>query len=308
MVTGGAGFIGSAFLRKIHSGESHLREVQKVIILDAMTYAGNKSRIAKCLGDQRFRFIEGNILDSKLVAQIFEEIDAVIHFAAESHVDRSIASSSEFIKTNVLGTQILLDAARAFNKRIVCVSTDEVYGSLEIGEADETEVLNPSSPYSSSKASSDLIALSYFKTHGTDVLITRCVNNFGPFQDKEKLIPNFMEKLSNGKKVPIYGSGNNVREWIHIDDHCEAIELVLLNAKAGEIYNIGSGERLSNLEVTRLLLNYYNLGDEKIDYVVDRLGHDFRYALNWEKIKNDFGWAPKKNLKESIDEIANSLI
>ena len=308
MVTGGAGFIGSAFARRILSTESNLKNVQKIIILDALTYAGKLSRISRCLDDNRFEFIHGDILDAKLVDRITQDVDVIVHFAAESHVDRSINSSSEFIKTNVLGTQVLLDAATKYRKRIVCVSTDEVYGSLEVGEAIESDKLNPSSPYSSSKASSDLVSLSYFKTHKTDVIVTRCVNNYGPFQDKEKLIPNFIDRLANGKNVPIYGSGNNVREWIHIDDHCDALEKIILDGESGEIYNIGSGERLSNLEVTKLLLDYFSFDENKIDFVEDRLGHDLRYALNWERVKKDFSWRPKRTLNISIEEIVESVV
>ena len=308
MVTGGAGFIGSAFARRILAEESNLKDVQKIIILDALTYAGKLSRISRCLEDNRFEFIHGDILDAKLVDRITQDVDVIVHFAAESHVDRSINSSSEFIKTNILGTQILLDAATKYRKRIICVSTDEVYGSLKDGEAIESDKLNPSSPYSSSKASSDLVSLSYFKTHKTDVIVTRCVNNYGPFQDKEKLIPNFIDRLANGKNVPVYGSGNNVREWIHIDDHCDALERIILDGESGEIYNIGSGERFSNLEVTKLLLDYFSLDENKIDFVKDRLGHDLRYALNWERIKKDFSWRPKRMLNTSIEEIVKSTV
>jgi dTDP-glucose 4,6-dehydratase len=238
---------------------------------------------------------------------LISEVDAVINFAAESHVDRSIQSSAEFINTNVSGVQVLLDAIKASNRKIrfVQVSTDEVYGSISSGSWDENSPLLPNSPYSASKAGGELLARSYHRTHGLDVVITRCSNNYGTHHFPEKLIPLFITNLLDGKKVPVYGSGLNVRDWLHVDDHCEGIFRVLMSGKSGEVYNIGGGRELSNLEITRLILEAMNADDSAIEYVEDRKGHDFRYSINWSKIQRELGYEPvvkfEDGLKQTID-------
>jgi dTDP-glucose 4,6-dehydratase len=247
-----------------------------------------------------FEFIHGDICDVELVNKLVAKIDAVINFAAESHVDRSIEDSSEFIHTNVLGTQVLLDAAKKHGiDKFVQVSTDEVYGSILEGSWDENEPLLPNSPYSASKAAADLLVRSYFVTHGLNVSITRCSNNFGPKQDLEKLIPNFIHKLSQGKKVPVYGDGLNVRDWLYVNDHCQGIYLALTKGLAGEIYNIGGGTELTNLELTRILIKIFEKDEDFIDYVPDRLGHDRRYSVNSSKIEN-LGYVPSQHFEGNL--------
>jgi dTDP-glucose 4,6-dehydratase len=272
--------------------------------LDKLTYAGNPANLRDMESDSRYRFIHGDICDPVLVKDLIrrEKISTIIHFAAESHVDRSISDASDFIRTNVLGTFTLLDAAlSAHVDRFIHISTDEVYGSTRKGSFRETDPLNPSSPYSSSKASSDLIARSYCITHGLPVLITRCTNNYGPYQYPEKLIPFFVTNLLEGKKIPVYGTGENVRDWIHVLDHCRAIDCVLDQGTPGEIYNIGSDNERSNIDITRMILNALGKDESCIEYVKDRPGHDFRYSLDSSKLKS-LGWRPEYSFEEGLQD------
>ncbi|MEN6342923.1 MAG: dTDP-glucose 4,6-dehydratase, partial [Methanospirillum sp.] len=276
LVTGGSGFIGANFVRD----QLARHPDRSVVNLDALTYAGNPANLADLASDPRFLFVRGDIRDAALVGQLMEEVDAVVHFAAESHVDRSITDPGAFVSTNVQGTFTLLEAARrAGVDRFVHVSTDEVYGSIKEGAFKETDPLKPSSPYSASKAGSDLLALAYHTTHNLPVVVTRCSNNYGPYQFPEKLIPLFVTNLLEGKKVPIYGSGANVREWIYVLDHCRAVDFVLRRGTPGEVYNIGSGVEKTNLEITDALLSLLGRDESSVEHVGDRKGHDFRYAI-----------------------------
>jgi len=265
-----------------------------VTVLDKLTYAGNIANLAPLRGDERLRFVEGDILDRVLVDRLMGEVDAVVHFAAESHVDRSILGAADFVMTNVVGTQTLLDSALHHGvERFVHISTDEVYGSIEQGSWDEDRPLEPNSPYSASKASSDLIARSYFRTHGLPVCVTRCSNNYGPYQFPEKVIPLFVTNLMDGLSVPLYGEGANIRDWLHVDDHCRAIDLVLHGGRPGEVYNIGGGTQLSNKELTGLLLEATGTGWDRVRKVTDRLGHDLRYSVDHTKITTELGYEPQ---------------
>lgn len=298
LVTGGAGFIGSNFVEMALTDQ--FPDISSVVVLDKLTYAGKLSNLNKVINDPNFEFIHGDICDVQLVNSLTQEIDAVINFAAESHVDRSIEDSSEFIRTNVLGTQVLLDAAKNQKvKKYVQVSTDEVYGSILAGSWDEDEPLLPNSPYSASKAAADLLVRAYYVTHGLNVNITRCSNNFGPRQDPEKLIPNFILKLREGLKVPVYGDGLNVRDWLFVDDHCAGIYLVLTHGMVGETYNIGGGTELTNIELTKKLLSLMGKDDSHIDYVKDRLGHDLRYSVDYTKI-GKLGFNPSDSFEENL--------
>jgi dTDP-glucose 4,6-dehydratase len=302
-VTGGAGFIGSAYVRGLLNG-SWGNSVERVTVFDAFTYAGNISNLNICSEDQRLQIVSGNICSSDDIAQVLPGHDVIVHFAAESHVDRSISSSSIFMSTNVLGTHQMLESATLFNiPSFVHVSTDEVYGSIDSGSWNEFEPLLPNSPYASSKASSDLVARSYFRTYGLDVRITRCSNNFGPFQFPEKVIPLFITNLIDKIKVPLYGDGLNVRDWLHVDDHCRGIDLVVNKGKAGEIYNIGGGTELNNRELTSLILEKFDYSDEMIAHVPDRMGHDRRYSVDWSKISSSLGYQPLKDINSSIDDL-----
>ena len=300
LVTGGAGFIGSNFIRYMLRAHPDYR----IVNLDSLTYAGNLNNLKDCDSSPRYLFVRGDICDSPLVNSVMEEhvIDTVIHFAAESHVDRSIADASAFVKTNILGTYTLLEAARQHAlHRFIHISTDEVYGSIPEGSFRETDVLSPSSPYSSSKAGSDLLALSYFTTFNLPVIVTRCTNNFGPYQFPEKLIPLFVTNLIDGKKVPVYGTGKNVRDWIHVDDHCQAVDLLLDKGNYGEIYNIGGENEKTNLEITEKILTLLKKDDSMIEHVQDRPGHDFRYSLDCSKIRA-LGWKPGHSFDEGLEE------
>jgi dTDP-glucose 4,6-dehydratase len=298
LVTGGAGFIGSNFVELALTDQ--FPEISSVIVLDKLTYAGKLSNLSSVENNPNFEFIKGDICDVELVNELVGRVDAVINFAAESHVDRSIENSAEFITTNVLGTQVLLDAAKNLKlKKFVQVSTDEVYGSILEGSWDENEPLLPNSPYSASKAAADLLVRAYFVTHGLNVNITRCSNNFGPKQDPEKLIPHFILKLSRGEKVPVYGDGLNVRDWLFVDDHCQGIYLALTKGMPGEIYNIGGGTELTNLELTEKLLLLLKRDSTFIEYVPDRLGHDRRYSVNCRKIQ-ELGYSPRQNFQENL--------
>ena len=300
LATGGAGFIGSNYVRMLVNGE--LKGITKIIVLDKLTYSGNKQNLID-LDSSSFEFIQGDICDTELVSKLSKRVDAVVNFAAESHVDRSIDSSKEFIKTNVLGAHTLLESARKSNVGMFLqVSTDEVYGSIAEGSWDEDFPLQPNSPYAASKASADLISQAYHRTYGMDVRITRCSNNYGPHQYPEKVIPLFITNLMQEKKVPLYGQGLNVRDWLHVTDHCRGIHLVITKGKPGDIFNIGGGRELSNLELTRVILREMGAREERIEEVVDRLGHDFRYSLNIEKITKQLGYKPEISFEEGISQ------
>jgi dTDP-glucose 4,6-dehydratase len=302
-ITGGAGFIGSNYVRGLLSG-SWGSNVTSVTVFDASTYAGNLGNLAEYVSDNRLTVIKGDIRQASDIDDALSGHDVVVHFAAESHVDRSIESSSVFVTTNVLGTQQMLEGAMRHNvKTFIHVSTDEVYGSIASGSWDEQEPLLPNSPYAASKASSDLLARSYARTYGLDVRITRCSNNFGSHQFPEKVIPLFLTNLIDGKKVPLYGDGLNIRDWLHVDDHCRGIQLVVDGGKSGEIYNIGGGTELTNKELTSLILQAFDFGEEMVQPVADRLGHDRRYSVNWNKINRELGYRPTKSLENSLDDV-----
>lgn len=295
-VTGAAGFIGSNYLRYVLDNTD-----DEVTVFDSLTYAGNLSTLKDVDDNPRFRFVKGNICDPTAVAESMKGHDAVVHFAAESHVDRSIDGSEDFILTNCFGTNVVVDTARKLNiGRVLHIGTDEVYGSVEVGSSLETDPLEPRSPYSASKAGSDLIALAYHHTHGTPVLVTRCTNNFGPYQYPEKAIPLFTTNLIDGKKIPLYGDGLNERDWLFVDDHCSGVHLVLTKGNVGEIYNIGAGNEITNRELTDTILALLGHGEEMIDYVEDRLGHDRRYSISTEKVEA-LGWKPARELHEALE-------
>ncbi|MBK6873145.1 MAG: dTDP-glucose 4,6-dehydratase [Kineosporiaceae bacterium] len=294
VVTGGAGFIGSNYVRNVISGSYPEVAGAQVVVLDKLTYAGSLENLAPVSGSERLSFVQGDICDPGTVATVLDGADSVVHFAAESHVDRSIAGAADFVLTNVLGTQTLLEGARrAGVQRFVHVSTDEVYGSIPEGSWPETHPLEPNSPYSASKAGSDLLARAYSRTYGLDVCITRCSNNYGPYQFPEKVIPLFVTNLLDGGRVPLYGDGGNVRDWLHVDDHCRGIQLVLEKGRAGEVYNIGGGTELSNKELTERLLEACGADWSRVDHVADRLGHDRRYSVDISKIATELGYVPK---------------
>ncbi|HEY8371173.1 MAG TPA: dTDP-glucose 4,6-dehydratase [Pseudonocardiaceae bacterium] len=294
LVTGGAGFIGSHYVRQVLGGAYPAFADAEVVVLDKLTYAGNEANLAPVADNPRLRFVRGDICDGPLVRDLLAGVDVVVHFAAESHVDRSIAGAAEFVTTNVLGTQTLLQAAlEAGVDRFVHVSTDEVYGSIENGSWPEDHPLEPNSPYSASKAGSDLMARSYHRTHGLPVCITRCSNNYGPYQFPEKVIPLFVTNLLDGRKVPLYGDGLNVRDWLHVDDHCRGIQLVAEKGRPGEIYNIGGGTELTNRELTERLLAAVGADWSMVEYVPDRKGHDRRYSVDWTKIREELGYTPQ---------------
>lgn len=291
MVTGGAGFIGSNFARRIVDGT--YGGFSSITILDKLTYAGTLTNLLE-IPPGEFNFIQGDICDQELVDRLAKEHDVIVNFAAESHVDRSISGAREFIATNVLGTQTMLDSVKKSNvETFLQVSTDEVYGSIPVGSWPESDPLLPNSTYAASKASADLICRSYFKTHGLDVRVTRCSNNYGRNQYPEKVIPLFVTNLIDNKKVPVYGSGLNVRDWLHVDDHCYGIYLALTKGKAGEIYNIGGGTELNNIELTEKILNLMGKDDSSIEYVEDRKGHDLRYSVDISKITRELGYKPQ---------------
>lgn len=302
-VTGGAGFIGSNYVQGLLSGKWG-SDVEQVTVFDAFTYAGNAANLVAQRSDKRLDIIKGDIRIPNQVDAAIRGHDIVVHFAAESHVDRSIESSTVFVSTNVLGTQQLLESAINNSVgRFIHISTDEVYGSIQDGSWTETEPLLPNSPYAASKASSDLIVRSYFQTFGYNVSITRCSNNFGPFQYPEKVIPLFVTNLIDGIKVPLYGDGLNIRDWLHVDDHCRGIQLVAEKGRAGEVYNIGGGTELTNRQLTTLILDEFGLSDEMIVPVADRLGHDRRYSVDWRKIQSELGYTPKESLARSIPSL-----
>ena len=298
-VTGGAGFIGSSYVRALLQDRYAGATGAEVTVLDLLTYSGNRANLP--LTDARLRFVQGDIRDADLMRGLMPGHDAVVHFAAESHVDRSIAGAGPFVTTNVVGTQVLLDAARAAGVgRFLHVSTDEVYGSIEHGLWTEDLPVAPNSPYAASKAGSDLLALAAHRTHGFDVVITRCSNNYGPHQFPEKVIPLFVTNLLDGRKVPLYGDGGNVRDWLHVDDHCRGIQLALEKGRPGEIYHIGGGTELTNRELTGRLLAACDAGWDMVQPVADRKGHDRRYSLDITKIGAELGYAPQIGIDEGL--------
>jgi dTDP-glucose 4,6-dehydratase len=295
-VTGAAGFIGSNYVRHVlATSDDH------VTVYDALTYAGNQATLRDVEDDPRFTFVKGDIRDRDAVARAMDGHDAVVHFAAESHVDRSIVNPDDFVSTNCDGTNVMCDIARRVGvDRFLHISTDEVYGSIEQGSFTEDDRLSPRSPYSASKAGSDLIALSYLSTYGLPVMVTRSSNNFGPYQYPEKVIPLFVTNLLEGRKVPLYGDGMNVRDWCYVDDNCRGVDMVLRKGEIGEIYNIGADNEIPNRELTERILALLGADESMIEYVEDRLGHDRRYSIDCSKVRA-LGWAPARELDEALD-------
>ena len=300
LVTGGAGFIGSNFIRRVLDGS--LPGFSSVTVLDKLTYAGTLTNL-KNLKSSDYEFVHGDICNADLIEGLLPGFDVVINFAAESHVDRSIAGAKDFVVTNVLGVQTLLDTVKNSSvQTFIQISTDEVYGSIAKGSWPETDPLLPNSPYAASKAAGDLLARSYQKTHGIDIRITRCSNNYGPNQFPEKVIPLFITNLIEGKKIPVYGSGINIRDWLHVDDHCSGIYKAITKGKAGEIYNIGGGLELTNLELAKQILSAMNKSESEIEYVQDRKGHDLRYSVNCSKANKEIEYYPKVKFTDGLLE------
>ena len=304
LVTGGAGFIGSNFVRYMLENRSY-----NVFNLDKLTYAGNLENLIDIEKNPNYKFIKGDICDKNFVEKVIKEnsIDTIVNFAAESHVDRSIMGARDFVVTNVLGTQVLLDAVKDFKlERFLQVSTDEVYGSLPEDKKEikftEGTPLTTNSPYSASKASADLLCNAYYHTHKLPIVITRCSNNYGPYQFPEKLIPLMIAKAVDGQKLPVYGDGKNVRDWLYVDDHCSGILAVLEKGKVGEVYNIGGNNEWYNIDIVKLILGKLGKGEDQIQYVKDRPGHDRRYAIDSSKIMNELGWKPKYQFPEGIEK------
>jgi len=304
LVTGGAGFIGSNFVRMAIEDRLPGLEDAQLTVLDALTYSGTLTNLESLENSPRYSFIHGDIRDPAIVKKAMEGHNAVVHFAAESHVDRSVNNSRIFVETNVLGTQTLLDQALAQElEKFVHVSTDEVYGSIDSGSWNEDEPLLPNSPYSASKAASDLLVRSYHITHGLNTSITRCSNNYGTHHFPEKVIPLFVTNLLDGEKVPLYGDGNNIRDWLHVDDHCRGIALVFSAGRAGEIYNIGGGTELSNLQLTNLLLTSTGRDESYVERVADRKGHDRRYSVSINKIRSNLGYSPQVPFEQGLADV-----
>lgn len=302
LVTGGCGFIGSHYIKH----HLHDNPDDQIVNLDKLTYAGRKENLLEVEKNPNYSFVKGDICNLKIVEKTMKGCETVINFAAESHVDRSIQSATEFIQTDVFGAYNLLEAARKFNvKKFVQISTDEVYGQILSGSFTEESLLMPRNPYSASKAGADRLAYSFFATYGLPVVITRSSNNYGSHQFPEKVIPLFVTNLIRGKKVPVYGTGKNVRDWLYVRDNCSAIELCLKNGKNGEVYNIGGGNEKTNMELTRFILEDFKVGDEMIQFVEDRKGHDLRYSLDYSKITKDLGWTPKTPLETGLRQTIN---
>jgi dTDP-glucose 4,6-dehydratase len=294
-VTGGAGFIGSNYVHHVLASSD-----DDVTVFDALTYAGNLDNLRDVMDNPRLQFVQGDICDRQAVSEAMAGHDAVVHFAAESHVDRSIVDPDAFVRTNCDGTNVVCDVARAVEvERFVHISTDEVYGSIEQGSFTETDRLGPRSPYSASKAGSDLIALAYHETYGLPVIVTRSSNNFGPYQFPEKVIPLFVTTLLDGGNVPLYGDGLNVRDWCYVGDNCAGVDLVLRSGEVGEIYNIGAGNECTNVELTHAILGLLGVGEDRITRVADRLGHDRRYSIDCSKVRA-LGWEPQRNFDEAL--------
>lgn len=303
LVTGGAGFIGTNFI--YYELEKHSDD--SIVCVDKLTYAGNTENLKRASEHNNFRFVRADICDRKIMYELFEKekFDVVVNFAAESHVDRSIENPEVFLQTNVMGTQMLLDASLKYGVgRFHQISTDEVYGDLPIDRPDlfftETTPLNPSSPYSASKASADLLAGAYYRTYGLPVTISRCSNNYGPYQFPEKLIPLMILNAIGDKKLPVYGKGINVRDWLYVEDHCKAVDLIIRNGKVGEIYNVGGYNEMRNLDIVKLICKALGKSEDLIEFVADRKGHDLRYAINPEKIRKELGWYPETSFNEGI--------
>jgi len=300
LVTGGAGFIGSNFVR-MSLLTDYEKQISSITVLDALTYAGNLDNLSNVQQNKKFEFVNGDIRDKSLVEKLVSECEIVVNFAAESHVDRSIASAENFFNTNVIGTLTLLEAAKKTGvKRFIQVSTDEVYGSISEGVWTEDFPLKPNSPYAASKAAADLLCRSFFQTHGLPIIVTRCSNNYGPYQYPEKLIPLFVTNLIEGKQIPIYGNGENIREWIHVDDHCKGIWATINNGRIGEVYNLSSELESKNIEITNLILKNMEYGQDRIDWVEDRLGHDQRYALSCAKASSELGFRAEVTLEDGL--------
>lgn len=304
LVTGGAGFIGGNFVHYMISKYPDY----KIVNLDALTYAGNLETLKDVQDKKNYKFVKGDISDRKFIFDLFEneKFDIVVNFAAESHVDRSIVEPDIFIKTNVLGTQVLLDASKKYNvSRFHQVSTDEVYGDLPLDRKNlfftEDTPLNPSSPYSASKASADFLVQAYHRTFGLNTTISRCSNNYGPYHFPEKLIPLMISRALNNESLPVYGNGENVRDWLHVEDHCSAIDLIIHKGKSGEIYNVGGHNEKTNLEVVKTILKTLDKPESLITYVKDRPGHDLRYAIDPKKLENELGWKPKYNFDTGVE-------
>jgi dTDP-glucose 4,6-dehydratase len=303
LITGGAGFIGSNYVNDLITRESEWTEI---LVLDALTYAGNIANLSYAITDTRVKFVNGDIRDIDVVNKVMENANTVVHFAAESHVDRSIKDPNNFVSTNVLGTSILLNSALKNGiKKFLHVSTDEVYGSIDKGSWTEDSKIAPNSPYSASKASSDLLVISYWKTFGLPVYISRSSNNFGPYQFPEKFIPLAITNLIDGLPIPIYGNGLNSRDWLHVSDHCNGLNKILSGGTPGEIYNIGGGTEMSNIDTAKMLLNYFELDESYLRFMPDRLGHDFRYSVDYDKIFQDCSYKPAKNFETSIVDTIN---
>jgi len=297
LVTGGAGFIGSNYIHYLFDKYQNI----EIINLDKLTYAGNLDNLKEIENNRNYRFVKGDIGDRELVDDLVKDVDIIVNFAAESHVDRSIGSPDDFIKTDIFGAFVLLESARRHNiKKFIQISTDEVYGSIDKGSFHETDPLMPSSPYSASKAGADRLAFSYFVTYDLPVIITRCSNNFGPYQYPEKLIPLFVTNILENKKLPIYGDGKNIRDWIYVWDHCDAVDFLIEHGELGEVYNIGGGNEKTNIDITRFMLKKLGKNDELIKFVADRLGHDRRYSLDCAKL-SDLGWTPSHKLDDALN-------
>jgi len=301
LVTGGAGFIGSNFIRYILNKYPDYQ----ITNLDALTYAGNLENLKGLEDNQNYKFVKGDICDSGLVKDLVKDVDIIVHFAAESHVDRSILDSSDFVRTNVIGTQVLLDVAKEFGTRFHHVSTDEVFGSLGPSDSgfNESTPYDPRSPYSASKAASDHLVRAYYHTHNLSITISNCSNNYGPYMFPEKLIPLFITNLLEDKKVPLYGDGMNIRDWIHVNDHNRGVDMIIHKGKIGETYCLGGNSELTNKDLTYKILEAVGKGKEMIEYVEDRAGHDKRYAIDFSKIKNELGWEPEISFEDGLKEM-----
>lgn len=305
LVTGGAGFIGSNLVHYLQSNAILRAETLEITVLDALTYAGNLDNLSDIPDPRKMNFVHGDVRDWNLVQELIQKNDQVFHLAAESHVDRSIVNPGIFLETNVQGALNVFEASRKFTKRVLLVSTDEVYGSLDEGYANEDHHLNPSSPYSASKASADLLAISFYKTFGLDVVITRCTNNYGPRQFPEKLIPQSINRILGKQRIPVYGTGKNIRDWIHVEDHCAGLLLAMDKGESGRIYNFGDVDQRTNLQIIQQLLDIMGESRNLIEFVEDRLGHDFRYAIDSSRARHELGWMPKESLSNSIAQVVD---
>lgn len=301
LVTGGLGFIGSNFILNTLKNQPRFR----IVNVDDELYGSNHANLAEVNNAQNYEFVKGNITDYNLMNRLVSECDVIVNFAAESHVDRSISNAKPFIDSNIIGVFTILEILKKQKKRLVHISTDEVFGSLESQSADENFRLNPSSPYAASKASAELLINSYIVTYGSDVLVTRCTNNYGPRQYPEKLIPKTIILANQNKKIPVYGSGKNVRDWIFVDDHCDAIMKVILEGKSGELYNISASNELDNITIIKKILTLMDKSTDQIEFVEDRPGHDFRYSLNSSKIRKNLKWSQKINFTEGLEKTVN---